>query len=154
MKTNWISFLRLNKFDFGGRIIYQFVIFECKFLFSIHIFYFVRSFLRQDRYHTHAFDSLSIKLFGSYNEYVLINEKTGEYRREERTKIFKWFPRGKNYNLKDSRNDKDYYHCIGESKKGCITILLTGPWKSAWKEWINGEIKWYHWGRKGEIEIN
>ena len=140
MKNSWLSFLKLNKFDFGGRIVYQFVIFECKFLFSIHIFYFTKSLIKQDRYHTHAFNAISFKLFGSYNEYILINEKSGENIVKKRTSIIKWFPR-------------DSYHCIGESKNGCMTILFTGPWLNTWKEWINGETKWYKWGRKGEQEI-
>jgi len=140
MKSNWLSLFKLNKFDFGGRIVHQFVLFECKFLFSLHIFYFTKSGLRQDRFHTHAFNALSIKLYGSYLEYVLLDEKTGEREIVERDNIFKWFPR-------------DSYHSIGESKKGCVTLLISGPWKKYWKEWIDGEVKWYTWNRKEEKEI-
>lgn len=140
MKNEWFSFLKLNKFDFGGRIVYQFVLLELKFLFSIHFFYFTRSLIRQDRYHTHAFNAISFKLFGSYNEYILLDDKTGENKMVKRTSIIKWFPR-------------DSYHCIGESKNGCCTILITGPWTSMWKEWIDGETHWYKWGRKGVTEM-
>jgi hypothetical protein len=135
MKLSWISILKFNRFNFGGRIVYQFVLFECKFLFSIIFFYFTKSDIVQDRFHTHAFNALSVKLFGSYNEYILVDEKTGEYEMIERTETFKWFPR-------------ESYHAIGESKSGCATILFSGYWKSTWKEWINGEVKNYSWHRK------
>jgi len=154
MKNSWLSLLKLDKFNFGERLVYQFVIFECKFLFSIYVFYFPKSAFKQDRYHTHAFDSISIKLFGSYQEYVLINDSTGEYKKEERNKIFKWFPRDKYYSLDLNENTKkDYFHCIGESTKGCMTILFAGPWSNIWREWINGKVKLYRWGRKGETEV-
>ena len=154
MKNSWLSLLKLNKFNFGERLVYQFVIFECKFLFSIHIFYFTKSISKQDRYHTHAFDSISIKLFGSYQEYILVNDVTGEYRKEQRNKIFRWFPRDKYHSLGlDQNTGKDYFHCIGESKKGCLTLLFTGPWKTMWREWEDGVVKWYKWGRKGETEV-
>ena len=134
IKTKYFSLLYLNKFDFGNRIIYQFVLFECKYLFSLIFFYFTKSEKKQDRYHTHAFNALSIKIFGDYNEYILLDEKDGTSECRLRKKIIKWFPR-------------DCYHCIGESKKGCLTFLISGPWKKYWKEWINGRIIDYAWSR-------
>jgi len=64
----------------------------------------------------------------------LDNESTGEFHVEERTGAFKYFPR-------------DSYHKIGNSK-GCCTFLIAGPWNKNWKEYINGSIVTYDWGRK------
>ena len=108
MKGEKLSIFALNKFDFGNRTIYQFVLFEYKPLFSILFFWFTKSNLVQDRFHTHAFNSLSIKLFGSYSEYILQDETTGKYTKKERTQFIKYFPRNS-------------YHAIGESKRGCLT---------------------------------
>jgi hypothetical protein len=135
MKSNAISFLHKNTFNFGNRKIHQYVIFECKWLFSIVIFHFVKSDNFQDRFHTHAFNALSFKLFGRYREYVLDDESTGEITTIERTQFIRYFPR-------------DSYHCIGESPRGCVTLLIAGPWKKTWKEYINGEVKEYTWNRE------
>jgi hypothetical protein len=134
MKTRIFSLLRYNKFTFGDQVVSQFIIFECKFLFSLIIFYFHKSESSQDRFHTHAFNAFSIKLFGQYSEYILDDESTGEFRIEERTQTFKYFPR-------------DSYHKIGNSN-GCCTFLITGPWSNKWKEHVNGKIVTYNWGRR------
>lgn len=132
-KTKIFSFLKYNKFTFGKQIVSQFVIFECKYLFSLIIFYFHKSNSSQDRFHTHAFNAISIKLIGEYDEYILEDEKTGNYRIEKRNQTFKYFPRNS-------------YHKIGNST-GCCTILLSGPWQKYWKEYINGKVINYSWGR-------
>lgn len=134
MKTKWFSFLKLNKFEFGQQHVSQFVLFECKYLFSILFFYFHESVGIQDRYHTHAFNALSFKFFGEYTEFILLDEESGKSTWKIRDQIFKYFPR-------------NAYHKIGNST-GCLTMLLSGPWKKTWKEWINGEVKHYSWGRE------
>lgn len=133
-KNNIFSFLKYNKFTFGDQVVSQFVVFECKWLFSIIFFYFHKSKSSQDRYHTHAFNAFSIKFFGEYSEYILLNENNGSFRIDRRTQIFKYFPR-------------DSYHKIGNSN-GCLTMLLSGPWNKDWKEYINGTVVHYNWGRK------
>lgn len=133
LKTKNLSFLKYNKFTFGQQTVSQFVIFECKFLFSIIIFYFHKSNFPQDRFHTHAFNAISIKLFGHYDEHILDDETTGKYHIETRNQIFKYFPRNS-------------YHRIANST-GCLTILFSGPWKKTWKEYINGNVVSYSWGR-------
>lgn len=133
-KNNIFSFLKYNKFTFGDQVVSQFVVFECKWLFSIIFFYFHKSKSSQDRYHTHAFNSFSIKFFGEYTEYILLNENNGSFKINRRTQIFKYFPR-------------DSYHKIGNSN-GCLTMLLSGPWNKDWKEYINGTVVHYNWGRK------
>lgn len=134
MKTSFLSFLKLNRFEFGEQIVTQFVIFECKYLFSIIIFYFHKCETSQDRFHTHAFNALSFKLFGEYTEFILEDERTGAYSTKRRDKCVAYFPQRS-------------YHKIGESN-GCATILLSGPWKRYWKEYKDGEIIEYNWNRK------
>lgn len=134
IKTDYISFLRLNRFEFGEQKVTQFVVFECKWLGSIIFFYFHKSNKPQDRFHTHAFNALSFKLFGEYDEHILDDELTGDFHVERRTQFIKFFPR-------------NCYHRIANSN-GCCTLLFSGPWNKYWKEYINGTIVHYSWGRK------
>ena len=139
MKGGAISLLSYNKFTFGDQVVSQFILFECKWLFSIIFFYFHKSDGAQDRFHTHAFNALSIKLFGRYNEYILLDEETGEYEVKPRENVIQYFPR-------------DSYHKIGNGT-GCMTILFSGPWKKTWKEYIDGKVVHYNWNRHVDKEI-
>lgn len=132
MKTKTFSVCHFNRFYFGEQIVSQFVLFECKYLFSIIFFYFHKTNSSQDRFHTHAFNAFSIKLFGQYTEYILL-DKDGNYRTEIRDKIFKYFPR-------------NCFHKIGNST-GCMTILFSGKWNPTWDEYIDGKIVNYNWNR-------
>lgn len=134
MKTDFLSILKYNRFKFGRQEVSQFVIFECKWLFSIIIFYFHKCDDSQDRFHTHAFNAWSFKLFGEYDEHILDNELTGDHHIERRTQFIKYFP-------------CDSYHRIANSN-GCCTVLFSGPWKKEWKEYVNGDVIHYTWGRK------
>ena len=136
VKTTIFSLFHYNKFTFGDQVVSQFIIFEFKYLFSIIFFYFHKSNGEQDRYHTHAFNAISFKIFGSYNEYILDNEITGKYHVENRKNIVKYFPRNR-------------FHKIGKST-GCLTLLFSGPWFGQWKEYICAEKKIvnYTFGRK------
>ncbi len=137
IKTESFSFLRLNKFTFGEQIVTQFVVFEWKYLFSIIFFYFHKADGPQDRYHTHAFNAISIKFFGTYDEYILKEipkSSPAPIYIVKRDTVFKYFP-------------KNAMHCIANST-GCLTMLLSGPWEKEWIEWKNGEVTHYNWGRK------
>jgi hypothetical protein len=135
MKGNSISFLHKNVFLFGGRPITQYVIFEWKRLFSVIIFNFHKTEKKQDRFHTHAFNALSIKLMGSYEEHILLNESSFDYKTEKRTQIFKYFPR-------------DVFHRIGRGDE-CWTLLISGPWNPSWREKLDSvKIVEYKWNRK------
>lgn len=116
---------------FGDLIAKQFVLFEHKRLFGILFFYFFGA--KQDRFHTHAFNSVSLKLWGNYTEGVL-DAETKEIRYVPRTAIFKYFPRGA-------------YHSINDTT-GCCTMLLQGPWKRTWKEFKDGKETTLTWHRK------
>ena len=138
MKNKIFSFFKYNKFDFGDQPVSQFVIFEWKHLFSIIIFYFHKSNGSQDRFHTHAFNAISFKIFGEYTEYMLLSESSGDYTTRRRTQFFRYFPRNS-------------YHKIGNSN-GCCTLLLSGRWKKEWKEYTNeGKIISYTWGRDRKL---
>jgi hypothetical protein len=136
VKTSLFSLFHYNKFEFGEQIVSQFIIFEFKYLFSILFLYFHKCDGEQDRFHTHAFNALSVKLFGTYDEYILDDEITGKYHIENRKNIIKYFLR-------------DRFHKIGKST-GCLTLLLTGPWNNKWKEYIcqTKKIVCYAFGRK------
>jgi len=138
IKTDAFSLLRFNKFKFGKQEVTQFVLFQYKYLFSIIFFYFHKADGAQDRYHTHAFNALSIKFFGTYDEFVLKSIPKPGYPAaiyvNKRDTIFKYFP-------------KDSFHCIANST-GCLTMLLSGPWDKNWIEWKDGVITHYTWGRK------
>ena len=116
---------------FGDLIAKQFVLFEHKRLFGIIFFYFNGR--MQDRFHTHAFNAVSFKLWGNYLEGIF-NPETNEIRYEVRNKIVKYFPR-------------DSYHSINNSK-GCCTMLIQGPWKKTWKEYKDGKEVYLTWHRK------
>lgn len=133
MKTLVWSVLRYNRFTFGDQVVSQFVVFEHKRLFSIIFFYFHKSTGEQDRFHTHAFNAWSVKLFGQYTESILNTGPPETIELRRRTEIVRYFPR-------------ESFHKIGNSN-GCMTLLLSGPWSSGWKESKNGEIVDYTWGR-------
>jgi hypothetical protein len=95
-------------------------------------FYFHKSKMVQDRFHTHAFNAISIKLWGSYDEHVLNDDGSSSV--QTRTQVFKYFPR-------------ERFHKIGKGN-GCCTLLMSGPWKPTWKEKLdNGDVVEYNWNR-------
>lgn len=133
-KSSWLTLFWKNHFNFGGRPIDQYVIFECKYLFSIIIFNFIESDKVQDRFHTHAFNSVSFKLKGYYEEHIL--DENGETLIVPRHNVVKFF-------------ERDIYHAIGKSND-CWTLLLAGPWKQTWKEFFPNlrKIETLSWSRK------
>ena len=133
IKTKMISLLCYNRFSFGDQFVSQFVIFECKWLFSIIVFYFHKSKGHQDRFHTHAFNAISFKIFGTYDEHKLTNAETGDYTIKKRTEFFRYFP-------------MDSFHRIANSN-GCCTVLMSGRWRKNWVEYVGGEIVKYERGR-------
>lgn len=140
----YFNIFKIAKFEFGDQVVTQFILFECKYLFSIIFFYFHKCEEgTQDRFHTHAFKAISIRIFGDYLEDFLVNDQ-GEFKSKPRSRHrFLYIPR-------------NCFHRIGRSK-GCLTMLLSGPWKKEWKEFITEtkEYKTYRWGRNnGEIEVN
>lgn len=129
-----MEIFKYSKFKFGRQHVSQFILFEHKKLFSIIFFYFHKSNYSQDRFHTHAFNAWSIKLFGRYNEYILENKEPFRFRIEKRDKVLKYFP-------------KNSYHKIGNSS-GCLTLLFSGKWDETWEEFKDGVTTTYNHHRK------
>lgn len=121
----------------GDLTAHQLTVFEHKRLFSLILYYF-RGDGWQDRYHDHAFDAISIRVFGRYRERVLLDERTGERlerdRSDRRVMLFR----------------RSCFHMLGISPGGCLTILLAGPWGPTWREWKDGRTRTLRWGRRTE----
>ena len=131
MRTKYFTILSLNKFEFGEQHVTQLILFECKYLFSIIFFYFHKSYLCQDRFHTHAFKAISIRIFGDYVEEFLNHNVITSDKRSRNRIIF--IPR-------------DEFHRITKSN-GCLTLLISGSWKQTWQEYIDNKFVTYSWNR-------
>lgn len=102
----------------GDQNVTELTVLEWKPLFSIKLFHFHESTGCQDRFHTHSFNSISLLLKGNYIEEKIIDQKIIPMDRNRSRLIY--IPNGE-------------YHRITKSN-GCWTLLITGPWKSYWKE--------------------
>lgn len=100
----------------GEQVVSELTILEWKPLFSMKLFHFHETQGCQDRFHTHAFNSVSILLHGDYTEEVISFQGA-------RT-IIEQLPRSRKRILHIPRNQ---YHRITKSTD-CRTLLLTGPW--------------------------
>lgn len=112
-------FWKRKKIDLGDQSVTELTILEWKRFFSIKLFNFHPTDGKQDRFHTHAFNAVSILLSGDYIEEVI---KYG-------TSVCQ---------LKRSRQRLLYipaneYHRITKSE-GCRTLLITGPWGNQFRE--------------------
>lgn len=116
-----IVFLKKKKIDLGDQSVTELTILEYKKWFSIKLFNFHKSEGVQDRFHTHAFNAYSLLLKGDYTEELLEGNKIVKCLRSRSKALF--IP-------------KDSYHRITRSK-GCITLLITGPWGETFKELRN-----------------
>lgn len=125
-----MKLFKYSKFKFGEQHVSQFILFEHKKLFSIIFFYFHKSNGNQDRFHTHAFNAYSFRIFGNYIEEKrigIVNHNTNKLK----YMIFK-----------ENRNEsrliyipKNSWHRITKSN-GCLTLLLSGPWGETWQEYF------------------
>lgn len=116
-----IVFLKKKRIDLGEQSVTELTILEYKKWFSIKLFNFHKSEGVQDRFHTHAFNAYSFLLKGDYIEEVLEDNKIVKCLRSRSKVLF--IP-------------KDSYHRITRSK-GCVTLLVTGPWGETFKELRN-----------------
>lgn len=115
-----MRFLKKSIFEFGEQKVTQFILFENKNWFSVILFYFHKCPNKvQDRFHTHAFNALSVLLWGDYEEEFL--NKPTEKRSRKR---FLFIPR-------------DSFHRITRSN-GCCTLLFSGKWNPTWIEFKDG----------------
>lgn len=126
MATQW---LKKSVFEFGEQKVTQFKIFENKKWFSVILFYFHKCPNKvQDRFHTHAFNSISILLWGDYEEEFL--NSPSKMRSRSR---FLYIPRNS-------------FHRITRSN-GCCTLLISGKWCETWVEFKDGVYTEYFHNR-------
>lgn len=132
----------------GSGQVEQLTIFENKHLFSIWS-YSWGSVGDQMRFHTHAFHSVAVTLWGSYVEQVLTDgdeewTNTHGFTLAQGSRMKRvaqpWHPR---------YLPRDYCHRI-ISSDGARTLVFAGPWAETWKEYFPDTNKWvtYTWGRK------
>lgn len=108
-----------KKINLGDQCVTELTILEWKKLFSIKLFHFHKTDGKQDRFHTHAFNAVSILLSGDYVEEVIDDTNTIVPLKRSR-KRFLFIP-------------ANQYHRITKSD-GCRTLLITGPWGNTFKE--------------------
>lgn len=113
-----MTFWKRKSINLGDQNVTELTILEWKRFFSIKMFYFHPTDGKQDRFHTHAFNAVSILLSGDYVEEVIKDALVCELKRSR--KRFLFIP-------------ANQYHRITKST-GCRTLLITGPWGDEFKE--------------------
>ena len=129
-----MKFFKKSEIQLGEGKIIQYTLFEWKKLGGIWFYNWVT--IDQNRFHTHAFDSIAFTLSGSYKQEVI---KDGVIKKEVVSKLFRprFLP-------------KNYCHKILESKPNTWTMVIFGPWMPHWWEFFSDTKTWvkYGWGRK------
>lgn len=114
-----MTFWKRKSINLGDQNVTELTILEWKRFFSIKLFHFHPTDGKQDRFHTHAFNAVSILLSGDYVEEVVIDGHFVLPQKRSR-KRFLYIP-------------ANQYHRITKSD-GCRTLLITGPWGNEFKE--------------------
>ena len=124
-----------KRIELGEGNIVQYTIFESKYLGGIWLYNWKT--IEQNRFHSHAFNSVAITLRGSYVQEVM--KEDGEIVREE---VKDWF--------RPRFLPKNYVHRILEAKPKTWTLVIFGRWQKTWKEYFKDTDTWvtYSWGRK------
>lgn len=123
-----------KRVELGEGHIIQYTIFENKKFGGIWIYNWKT--IGQNRFHTHAFNSIAVTLSGSYKQEII---KNGEIITEVIKNRFRprYLP-------------KNYCHRILEADPQTWTIVFFGKWGKYWYEYFQDSKKWvkYTWGRK------
>jgi hypothetical protein len=114
-----VTFWKCKSINLGDQNVTELTILEWKRFFSIKLFHFHPTDGKQDRFHTHAFNAVSILLSGDYTEEV-IKYGSAVHQLKRSRKRFLYIPANE-------------YHRITKSN-GCRTLLITGPWGKEFKE--------------------
>lgn len=114
-----MTFWKRKSINLGEQNVTELTVLEWKRFFSIKLFHFHPTEGKQDRFHTHAFNAVSILLSGDYVE-ELVTEKRQIVALKRSRKRFLFIP-------------AHQYHRITKSN-GCRTLLITGPWGDEFKE--------------------
>lgn len=113
-----MTFWKRKSINLGEQNVTELTVLEWKRFFSIKLFHFHPTEGKQDRFHTHAFNAVSILLSGDYVEEVIESGQIVALKRSR--KRFLFIP-------------ANQYHRITKSN-GCRTLLITGPWGNEFKE--------------------
>lgn len=127
-------FFRKKRVELGDGHIIQYTIFEYKKIGGIWLYNWKT--VGQNRFHTHAFNSIAITLNGSYEQEVIKNGKITKELVKNRF-IPRYLP-------------KNYCHRILKASPNTWTIVFFGKWTSYWWEYFQDTKTWvkYSWGRK------
>lgn len=124
-----------KRIELGDGHIIQYTLFEHKKIGGIWLYNWKT--IKQNRFHTHAFNSIAFLLRGGYTEQVIRNTGVIEW-----NKVNQW--------LKPRFLPMNYTHRICEAEPNTWTIVFFGPWKKYWYEFFEDTKTWvkYTWGRK------
>lgn len=127
-------FFKKKRIELGDGHIIQYTIFENKYLGGIWIYNWKT--ILQNRFHTHAFNSLAFLLRGSYTEEIIENGVI------KLRVVNQW--------LKPRFHPKNYCHRILKADPNTWTIVFFGKWIPHWWEYFADSKTWikYGWGRK------
>ena len=127
-------FFKKKRIELGEGHIEQYTIFESKRIGGIWLYNWQT--IDQNRFHTHAFNSVALTLSGSYTQEII---KDGVIKEEVVSKRFipRYLP-------------KNYCHRILEAKPNTWTLVFFGRWIPYWWEYFADTKTWvkYSWGRK------
>ena len=123
-----------KRIELGEGHIEQYTLFEHKRIGGIWIYNWKT--IKQNRFHTHAFNSTAFLLSGSYTEEVIKDGKI------EKRVVDQW--------MKPRKLPMDYCHRILKAEPNTWTIVFFGKWKDSWWEHFQDTGVWvkYGWGRK------
>lgn len=129
-----MKILKKSRIELGDGHIVQYTLFEWKSFGGIW-FYNWKT-IKQNRFHTHAFNSIAITLSGSYTQETISN---GVRTIEKVSKRFRprFLPR-------------KYCHRILKAEPNTWTMVIFGKWIENWWEYFPESKVWvkYGWGRK------
>ncbi len=127
----WFHAAEWTKIAIGQGHVDRLVILEIKYLFCLY--FNIWNTIDQERYHNHAFNSISIMLRGWYYE----TELNVRWPRFIKAISVRFIPRS-------------YTHRVGRSSKNAISITIGGPWSRTWTEIsvLNWTVRTLTWGRK------
>lgn len=129
----WLVILKWTTVIFGSGYLKRLILFECKYLFSIYLN--IWKTIAHDRFHTHAFSSISFMLMGEYDEERLHEDGTIE-RKTIKAPYIRYISRSNNHRMLEARGRT-------------VSITIAGPWDRIWSEtMLDGTKRFLTWGRK------
>jgi hypothetical protein len=123
-----------KRVELGDGFIVQYTLFESKYFGGVWIYNWKT--IKQNRFHTHAFNAYAFLLSGSYTEEVI---EDGVIKNNT---VNQW--------MKPRFLPKNYCHRILKAEKNTWTIVFFGKWIPYWYEFFDDTKTWikYSWGRK------